>query len=468
MGFALILFGLCFTFEPNFRMLDFLPDFIGMLLVIKGLAKLSKIDGNLFDAKKNAVHLFWISLAKILICMWANTGHTDYLLPFTFAFCVLECIFMLSFFRNMYVGIEYTLQRCEGEKQLSKVSDAFSMAAIFTVVSRILLFIPQTIQIMAQNEELDLTYKASRRLPLSFIEPYVVLACFVLGLVLGIIYLCVTAKFFSGIIRNREYTLNLREKYSAEYLGDRERVVSDTLKGIYPIAAAGILFFLDFSVDAVGIIPNFLGFALLLWAFARLSGVYSIKHILYTFFAVGFGIGVVNYVYMTKVNLGINYLYSSESFFAEEFTQINSGKALLLESLFSVCEAVLFVTCVFILCKALTKLFEAEKRRNGVINLFFAKVMSVISALVFAARNIVRTYGATLAANHEDVRRYIINKASINTESKFLEAMENPFIRAFENAESAQFVLGFASFAAVIVCAYCFISVSVKTEGTDK
>ena len=28
-----------------------------------------------------------------------------------------------------------------------------------------------------------------------------------------------------------------------------------------------------FSVDAVGIIPNFLGFALLFWAFAKLSGI---------------------------------------------------------------------------------------------------------------------------------------------------------------------------------------------------
>ena len=468
MGFALILLGLCFTFEPNFRMLDFFPDFIGILFVIKGLSKLSRIDGNLSDAKKNAVYLFWLSLAKLVLCMWANTGHADYLLPFTFAFCVLECMFMLSFFRNLYVGIEYTAQRCSGDRHLKSVSNAFSMAAIFTVGSRILAFLPQIIQIMAQNDELDLTYKASRRLPLSFIEPYVVLACFVLGLVLGIIYLAITAKFFSGLSRDKEYTKKLREKYSSEYLGDRERVVSDNLKGVYPLMAAGVLFFLDFSVDAVGLVPNFIGFALLLWAFARLSGIYEVKRINYTFFGIGFGIAVVNYIYMTKINLGINYLYASESFFAKEFEQIASGKALMVETVLTLLEGALFVICVFILSSALTNLFKNEKRRNGIINLFTGRIFAVVSALLFAAKNILRTYGATLSSNHEEVRRYIINKASINTEKKFLEAMENPFIRAFENAESAQFALMFLSAAAVIICAYCFISVSTKTEGTDK
>ncbi len=468
MGFALILVGLCFTFEPSFRMLDFFPDFIGMLFVIKGLTKLSKIDENLFDARKNATVLFWISLVKLVFCMWTNAGHADYLLPFTFIFSVLEIMFMLSFFKNLYVGIEYTAQRCDGQKHLSKVSGAFSMAAIFTVVSRILAFVPQIIQILSQNDALDLTYKASRRLPLSFIEPYVVLACFVLSLVLGIVFLCVTSGFFAGVSRDKVYVGKLREKYSGEYLEDREKVVSDTLKGVYPLVAVGIAFFLDFSIDAIGIIPNPIGFCLLFWAFYKLGRIYDIKRVLYTAFSVGFGISVVNYIYMTKINLGINYLYSSESFFAEEFAQINTGKALIVESVFSLAEAVLFVTSIFVLCSVLARLFEAEKRRNGLINLFIARIFAVISGVLFAARNIARTYATTLAARHEDVRLYIVNKASINTEKKFLEAMENPYIRAFENTESVQFALVFASAIAVIACAYCFVSVAAKTEGTEK
>ncbi len=468
MGFAWILSGLCFTFEPSFRLLDFFPDFLGMLLVIKGLSKLTKIDENLLDARKNATVLFWISLVKLVFCMWTNAGHEDYLLPFTFVFSVLEIIFMLSFFKNLYVGIEYTAQRCGGEKHLNKVSPAFSMAAIFTVVTRVLAFAPQIIQVLSQNDELDLTYRASRRLPLSFIEPYVVLACFILSLVLGIVFLCITFGFFSGVSRDKVYVGKLREKYSGEYLADRDKVVSDTLKGVYPLLAAGIVFFLDFSVDAVGVIPNPIGFCLLFWACARLGRIYDIKRVLYTAFSVGFGISVVNYIYMTKINLGINYLYSSESFFAEEFAQINTGKALIVESVFSLAEAVLFVISIFVLCSVLTRLFEAEKRRNGLINLFVARIFAVASGVLFAARNITRTYAATLAARHEDVRLYIVNKASINTEKKFLEAMENPYIRAFENMESLQFALVFASAIAVIVCAYCFVSVSARTEGTEK
>ena len=58
MGFGLFAVSLIFFFTPNLDIIDVLPDFIGAILVIRGLNKLSDLTPGLSDTKHAKSHLF--------------------------------------------------------------------------------------------------------------------------------------------------------------------------------------------------------------------------------------------------------------------------------------------------------------------------------------------------------------------------------------------------------------------------
>ena len=84
-----ILLGFLFFFLPNFNIVDILPDFIGCLLIIYGLGKISDLSPVLNDAKNAFKNLLYIYIAKFVLMFFVPYfGNTDggYLLIFSFTF----------------------------------------------------------------------------------------------------------------------------------------------------------------------------------------------------------------------------------------------------------------------------------------------------------------------------------------------------------------------------------------------
>ena len=96
LSLGLIFAGTVFFALPNFNMFDIMPDFIGAILIMSGLSKLQWIDGNFEDARKGAKYLLWVSVLRLVLCIFANGGRADYLVPFAFIVCVLEIMFMMK------------------------------------------------------------------------------------------------------------------------------------------------------------------------------------------------------------------------------------------------------------------------------------------------------------------------------------------------------------------------------------
>ena len=70
MSFGLVMIGLCFFFNPLLALIDFLPDFIGCLLVYFGLIRVSRINSVMQEARNKFLQLCVVCLAKdILILM---------------------------------------------------------------------------------------------------------------------------------------------------------------------------------------------------------------------------------------------------------------------------------------------------------------------------------------------------------------------------------------------------------------
>ena len=465
---GLIFAGLVFFALPNFNLLDVMPDFIGVILIMAGLSKMYMYDGNFEDARQSAKFLLWISVLRLVLCLWANSGgRRDYILPFTFIVCVLEAMYMISFFKGLYLGLEYTLMRADSEHLTKKTNEAFTMSFIFVIVSRLLEFAPQICEVLAQDAELDLSAGASFKMSMAQMKMYVTVVCVACGLILGIIYLFVTADTWIRIIADKKYSPFLKGKFSDYLVSYREEFVASKISVIYFTLTLSFVFFFDFFIDGINIIPSMVGIILLC-----ASGIYCANLLSYgkirvmciSLFALISS--YVSYVFMNKVHLGVNYLLWLETYNHKEFPLLEKGGAVFSAFVIGIIEFALCTYLVIMVLSFMRKIFADEKRTVALPMLKVLTVPSVLVLMCSFARRVSQTLEAHLTTK-ADVLEYVRNKAYITKESEYLEYMKNPLISGYEKISTISYILSIATAALAVVCVLYALRIRRFTEGEN-
>lgn len=463
---GLILAGLMFFALPNFNLLDIMPDFVGAILIMIGLSKMYMYDGNFEDARKSAKFLLWISLLRLVLCVWATSGgRRDYLVPFTFIICVLEAIYMISLFKGLYLGLEYTLMRADSEKLVKKTNEAFTLSFIFVIVSRVLEFAPQICEIYRQDAELDLSAGASFKMSMAQMAMYVTGVCLICGLILGIIYLFVTADTWIRVIADKNYAPFLGGKYSGYLENSREEFMAGRISTVYFLLTLSFIFFFDFYIDGINLIPTGIGILLMGAAslyLSKLLGKGTAKTVLLSLFALVSS--CLSYLFMNRVHLGINYLCSFETYNYREFALLESTRSVYYAALLSGLEFILCTLLLVFTVSEMTRLFALEKRSVAIPMLKLLCVPSVMTFLCSSVLKVLRTVEGHLATN-TTVLEYIQNKARITNQKDYLEYMQNPLIAQYEKISSATYFLSFAVVVLVLVCVLYAIRIRRFTEG---
>lgn len=465
MGILYVLFGICMFFEPSFNMFDVLPDILGALLILKGLSKLCLVNEDFAAARKNAKNLLIIFAIKIVFCVFA-AAHTDYLLPFTFIFGTLEIIYMLSFFRNLYVGLDYTLQRYSDNKYSENVSSAFTMSAIFTVVSRVCAFAAHIPQIFIQNASVDLSYKASTRIPITYLDPYIKLFCIIISLIVGIIFAAITVKFFAKVIKDKKYTDTLKEKYMQEKELKREVILSSCIKNALILCFAAFLFLLQFTLDGINVIPGFLGFVLLYFAFSKLSKLSEQKKKGTVLFAAGFVLSFVLYIALIRTNLGVNHISMSQSLKTMPFKALSSPLWMAFNIVLSGAVYYIFYVCTQKILSLFENIFSNEKRKNALEMLKMQRIFTVFALTLCFLKNIVTAILAFLVTN-EKVCRFVVNRAIIPNKQEYDEYLKNAVVYIYETLDKSFFWINLVCVLTILYAAFYFIRIKSKTEGDE-
>ncbi len=467
-GLILIFAGIIFFFNPTFNMFDILPDFLGCILIAYGLSRLSKIDENLESARKCSVYYAWISLLKLVLTMWTLSGHMDFLVPFTFSFAVLDIIFMLAFFRNLYTGLDYFSMRNNCEELRVPASNAFSMSAIFVVVSRILDFLPHLTDIFKQNDAMDLSYNASNTISLTALKTYIMALCLFGCLILGIIFIIITWKFFKKAISCKTLIEKAGEKYSQDILSNRELYVSLVFPGVYTFMYIGLFFMFDFSIDAINILPTFIAPVLFLFGARRLKKLEtpdcSVK-IPYIYFALSFVFSIANYIYTSKVNWGINYSFGTSSSNSQQFPLLSSPWSIVLQFLLSLAQCVFITIVLFSIFNNMKKVFNVSLRTSGSRKLTVCKINTVLLCSIGFIHSLSRAVIAHLST-YERVNTYIIGRSFISNEKELALALSDPLVRTFDILDTASIAVSIL-FGIITVWNMLYLSkVNLATEGS--
>ena len=110
--FIPVLIGLCFFFNPYLAVIDFLPDFIGCLLIAFGLVPASRVHATMREAKTAFFRLAIIDLVKnlMLLFVFGNSamGEQEVLvLIIAFLSATLGTTFTVAAMRTLFDGFDW-------------------------------------------------------------------------------------------------------------------------------------------------------------------------------------------------------------------------------------------------------------------------------------------------------------------------------------------------------------------------
>ncbi len=275
MGFGLFAISLIFFFTPNLDIIDVLPDFIGAILVIRGLNKLSDLTPGLSDTKHAFYHVLYIGLAKFVLMFFVpyfNRNDAGYILIFTFTFAVLEMIFLLPAYRKLLDSILYLGDRTENSAVFKGRSEFFSFTSIFFIARSLLAVIPELSYIMSDEASGIVSSYNPRNI--ANYKNVLILFNFIIVGILGLIWLILGIRYFNGIRNDRIFIRDVTEHYEEIMQNRKGILIYRRLHFAFVLIIVGAIFLFDLISEKLDLLPDFAGGALFV-----IAGYLMLRHV---------------------------------------------------------------------------------------------------------------------------------------------------------------------------------------------
>lgn len=259
--FVFVFIGMLFFFNPYVVAVDFLPDFIGCLLIWLGLSRVTLINRSFAEARSAFLKLLVVDIFKnvmLVITMGAgNAEKPTALLLLSFSATVVELLFLIPAFKALFEGLSSlaTLEEAPALYEsrfagLSRTDFLRRQTLIFIVLREILCLLPEFAALSLSS------YDKGGVNFYQYIGALRALA-FVAVLVLGIVWLVMLISYFVRLWRDRGFLSRLGEKYRAYADTHPGTVVERRYAVAFLLLFVAALFFADFYLDFSNVIPDF-------------------------------------------------------------------------------------------------------------------------------------------------------------------------------------------------------------------
>jgi hypothetical protein len=262
---ALYLPALIFLCNPNVQGLDILPDFIGYLLLVAGLRRVSLLDESFAEASRLFRRMAWLSAAQLIGIFWIFTVPSAEEVPtlvllLCFVMGVLELMTVLPACRQLFHGLSYIGSRMDGTVLFTPVRGAHGgditdracrRCQTFAVVKVVLCAIPELSSLT------DASYRAGATLVnwYAYVHGFRAIA-FVIGAVVGVIWLVRTARYLNRIAQDHALWNALLTRCEQDEAAHPERVPAGHLKLSCTLAILAFVFCINFSVELQTVTTN--------------------------------------------------------------------------------------------------------------------------------------------------------------------------------------------------------------------
>lgn len=271
-GFSLIVFAFFFIFEPNYSLLDVLPDFIGHVIICFAIINMADINPHISDAFKGFRLAAIVNALKIVAIFalknyFADGEQTFGTLIFAFVFAVADIVILLPAFKNLFSGLLslgmshdgqaiYFTRREGGKNATEKI---YSLTVSFLVIKNIIGVIPEFSSLIE-----DKTYEFA-----GLLRTFSV----IIVLPMSIVWLVRICAYFHSVKKDTQFI----ESISAAFIEKVETIPQFYTFRVVNVGLSGLIFAIALSFDAyidrVNLLPDFLFYAVVF-----LTAIFLSKH----------------------------------------------------------------------------------------------------------------------------------------------------------------------------------------------
>lgn len=281
LGLGHLIIASIFLFNPNMVVIDFLPDFIGYIFLISGLSQLADLNYYFENAIKGFRRMLIVSLAQfasifILFGFVSPKEQGSTLMLLAFLFGTLEIIFLIPAFKAFFDGMIYIGSRYEStsifytkrkkerkakhQKKPSKPKrppqnitvKTMRFTILFVVAKALITFAPEALAIF----DTDSGYNHSINL-YDFVELFRTCAIIIL-IPVCIVWLYKFIKYIRLLIKDKQLIDLLTQKYTEEVIPKDFLFIQRYIKTTFIVLIIGIVFNIDFYIDNLSILPDFI------------------------------------------------------------------------------------------------------------------------------------------------------------------------------------------------------------------
>lgn len=315
----LILIGLVFFVNPNFSVLDVLPDFIGAAFILAGFLHLAQIDERAASAQKALLILTVTNIARTLsLLLLTGSSGTVWPLIFTFVFGIGEaCLFAYGMIK-LFAGIIYQAMRRNCAPVYTGFTALNGLTILVAVLKNLLCFLPELTGLVTDYGDVEAIAGNGAQISeliytsLQILNGIVVTAY-------GIGWFLYMLKFFRTVGREKKFLADTEEVYMEE-VGSKDEVLTyRSLKISGFLFFFALIFMIPLRLDGLDYLPDFAAGAFLIaavWLLRSFEGKVKKRALIfggcYTLLAAGEWVGQLLFNKSVVINYDIGY-YDSMS-----------------------------------------------------------------------------------------------------------------------------------------------------------
>ncbi len=318
MRFPLILCGFIFIISPDISIFDFLPDVIGWFLIVLGITPLADIEMRAEDAKVLALRMMLFSAVKTVLSVFTFRFGTADMLLVTFSYSILELMTVIPFTSNLFMAVDYSSMRLGVKLDSDKINSVRWFTYVFFFLKNAFAFLPATVAFFDTESTGELSadtwfidFQVAMRVLIVF--------AFFLSIVLSVTSIFYICPFFARLNKNKELISAMCRCRKETVLSKANVMIKKNTGFILTYFSFALLFFFDFYLDSLDVLPTFVGFFLVIVATVFMKRRMRVKASLLTATScLGFTVSLITFIYKyyhgAKVKFVVDYAFASKAF----------------------------------------------------------------------------------------------------------------------------------------------------------
>lgn len=245
MSYAKLIIGALFLSNPYFGAIDYLPDFIGLLLISSAIKPLAEISPSAeasrsFINKAAAVSFFQITLLFPFLSIISS--EPSFNLLYSFSFAVLRIIFLIPAIRELFNALRYFSSKALSS--IKSIGFANVSTQAFLIFHCVMSVLPETVYLAVDEYGLysDVIFpNAQYRTGIMFL-------CAAIVLVVGLIWFIEALVFLSHLKKNKPFNEAICESISEIVYSVKKavlRVVSPATLCLTVACFTSVIYYVD-------------------------------------------------------------------------------------------------------------------------------------------------------------------------------------------------------------------------------